>query len=131
MDRGLRVPVAAVSGQNEGLPALSARASETNVPFTGNVVGGSVTVVPLAGGTFEISAENDAADFATLTFVVTDSVPPLDADKATLVANKGWRRRVPSKGQVSETRAAAAGDSLLILASAALGIRVHDHTGAA
>lgn len=130
MSRGLRVPVAAVSGQNEGLPALSSRASETDVVVTGTVAGGAVSESLVAGGTYELSIINMGAAPALALFIATDSPPELGADKAVLLASKGFQRLVPAKGQIVEIRACAAGDTVLVSCDAEVIVRVHDHTGA-
>lgn len=130
MSRGLRVPVAAVSGQNEGLPALSSRASETVVVVTGTLAGGAVKEAAVDGGTYELSIINMGTEPALALFIATDSPPELGADKAVLLANSGFQRIVPAEGQVVEIRACASGDTVLVSCDAEVIVRVHDHIGA-
>lgn len=131
MNRGLRAPVASVSGQDEVLPALSVRLAETEVPFLGPVAANAIVAAVSAGTTVEISIENPGAAALTAHFIATANPPAGGADRAELLANRGFRRRVPAGAQLIEIRAVVPGDTVLVTVDAAAIVRVHSHTGAA
>lgn len=130
MSRGLRAPIADVFGDSEALPALSCRASETEVVFLGAVAATGQIAVVANGGTIEISIENAGAAPAVVSFIATDDPPDLGALRAQLLANEGFRRRVPAGGQVVEIRAVEPGDTVFLTADADVVVRIHVHVGA-
>lgn len=129
MNRGLRAPVASVSGQDEVLPALSCREAETGVVHDSDAEAGAIIAAVVTGTTAEISV--DAAAPVIVHFVGVAQPPAASADKITRAVNKGFRRRLPAGATMIEVRALVPGDTLLIHVSAACHVRVHDHTGAA
>lgn len=129
--RGLRVPVAGVSGQDEALPALSARADEVSVALRAETVDGEPLTVELDGSTFEINVENATGSAITVHFMAVSEVPEFLAGKVVALVTQGFRRRVPAGATLIETRACVEGDTLLVLADGVATVSVHVHGGAA
>ena len=129
MNRGLRAPVASVSGQDEVLPALSCRASETDVVHDSDAGAGAIVAALVTGTTAEISVDGTVS--AIVHFIASASPPATAADRTTLAVTKGFRRRLPAGATLIEVRALVPGDTLLVHVDAACHVRVHDHTGAA
>lgn len=130
MSRGLRVPVAGVSGQDEALPALSAREGEVAVAYRDETESGTPISVELAGSTFEINVENAGETAVTVYYLAVSSVPETLAARLVLLATQGFRRRIPAGATLTETRAAVEGDTLLVMADGVATASVHVHTGA-
>lgn len=130
MSRGLRVPVAGVSGQDEALPALSARADEVSVALRLETVAGEPLDVELDGSTFEINVENATGAAIVVHYLAVTEAPDTMAAKVVTLITQGFRRRVPAGATLIETRAAVEGDTLLVLADGAALLSVHVHGGA-
>ena len=128
--RGLRVPVAGVSGQDEALPALSARQDEVSVALRAETEAATPLDVEIEGSTFEINVENAGDEAITVHYLAVVDVPETNAAKTVLLATQGFRRRVPAGNTLIETRAAVEGDTLLVLADGVATVSVHVHGGA-
>lgn len=124
--KGLRVPVASVFGQSEGLPALSARSTDFVIVKDAVLPAGDVVVIPLPdeAQAIEISVENDTAAAVVLRFVAAAT---LSTATPALLDSKGFRRRIPAGAQAIETRAVDEGDVLLLQVSAPVRVTVHAH----
>ena len=126
--RYLRTPATRVYGEPESVPVLSARRDDVVVAYRGDLVAGQAIVIDLPADVIavEFSVENAAADAAALvTYLAGDEG---DVGQAGLL-DHGFERRVPPGAQLIEPRTVSPGDALGIVATAAVRLVVHAHTG--
>lgn len=127
MTAGLSVPYAAVFGDPEALPIVSARVGE--IVLLAPYADGECILfnMPTSAMAFELSAIASGTDDAIIAYIVTT---PTGAGDVEAAVADGLHRLVPGSGQVIEQRGSDAGDVLIVkVLSGAVDLRVHAHIG--